>query len=467
MTAPSLTAPRCRNIIRLSILLASITACAGDSIEPPPPPPAVTAFAADSTRHPLVKQVTVDLATAAAVEVTYQASSGAPLIVTSDSAQKHHQLLIGRLRPGTSYTYEVRSKNLAGTLSAASSGSFTTGPLPDGLISDVFTATGTPTMPLTIAQISTATNGWFGVVAFDATGTPVWYHRTTTGAMGFTRLSNGNIAIIDRGIVVIGPRGDTVASLPQTPGVAYGTIHHGVSPGTNGSILFIATDTKVINDTSVVGDAVWEWTPGMQPIKRWTAFDMMDWKTERTYASAPGDWLHANSVYLGPRGNAIVSFRNLDQAISIAPDWKSLEWRLGGPGTTLEVAAGAGFQGQHGVREISPGRVLMFDNGFNRPDGFGWSRAMEFSIDLATHKATKVWEYRPNPDDFAQRLGSVQRYSNGNTLVNFGWLSPNPIQIVEVTQAGQVVFKLAPAQTIVTKIYAAEPTNTLFGEKLK
>jgi Arylsulfotransferase (ASST) len=42
------------------------------------------------------------------------------------------------------------------------------------------------------------------------------------------------------------------------------------------------------------------------------------------------DWTHANSIWVGQEGNILVSIRHLNQIIFIAPDFKSIQWRLGG-----------------------------------------------------------------------------------------------------------------------------------------
>jgi len=45
------------------------------------------------------------------------------------------------------------------------------------------------------------------------------------------------------------------------------------------------------------------------------------------------DWSHANSAYMAEDGSVLVSFRHLNQVVSIAPDFQSVRWRLGGPGS--------------------------------------------------------------------------------------------------------------------------------------
>ena len=48
-----------------------------------------------------------------------------------------------------------------------------------------------------------------------------------------------------------------------------------------------------------------------------------------------GEWMHANSLSIGPRGNVLVSSHYLNQVLSLSPDWRRIEWRLGGPRATI------------------------------------------------------------------------------------------------------------------------------------
>jgi hypothetical protein len=426
-------------------------------------PPAIVSAQAAPTRHPLVQAVAVSLASAGRVEVTYRTGAETALRVTADSASPSHNLLLTRLRAATTYTYEVRSRSSSGQLGTTVTGTFTTGELPAEFADFEFEATGSPTSPITVVQISTSTNGWQGIVAVDRQGRPVWFHEATTGAMGGWFRANGDAVVIDQGVQVIDALGDTVYSLPQSAGAPYGNIHHGVTNSPSGGLLFVATDPRVVNDTTVVADAIWEWTPETGAlVKRWSAHDFLDWTTERGAASAAANWLHTNAISVGAHGNFIVSMRNMNQVLSIAPDWSRVQWRLGGAGATLALVPEDVFSGQHGAREIAPGHLLLFDNGFERTSA--GSRVLEFQIDSLAGTATRVWDYTPVPPNFATRLGSVFRFANGNTLIDFGWFGSSPIEVVEVSSTGQLIWKLTPVTDVITKIYHAIPRTTLWGE---
>ena len=83
---------------------------------------------------------------------------------------------------------------------------------------------------------------------------------------------------------------------------------------------------------------------------------------------------------MGRRGK--YSFRHADQVISLSPDFKTIEWRLGGPGSSFSFPDPSDvFHGQHGVLELPNGHLTMFDNGNYRPEG-EYSRALELELDF-------------------------------------------------------------------------------------
>ena len=60
--------------------------------------------------------------------------------------------------------------------------------------------------------------------------------------------------------------------------------------------------------------------------------------------------------------------------------------------------------------------------------------------------ATLVWEYRHTPDISAPCTGSVKRFANGNTLIDWGCaIATSGTIVTEVSPAGQVVFEMQHA----------------------
>src|SRR5262249_31123328 len=76
------------------------------------------------------------------------------------------------------------------------------------------------------------------------------------------------------------------------------------------------------------------------------------------------------------------------------------------------------------------------------PSDRTWSRAVEYQIDEVNMTATLVWEFRHTPDISAPCTGSVRRFANGNTLINWGCAISKGVVITEVSPSGNVVFEV-------------------------
>ncbi|MFW6090058.1 MAG: aryl-sulfate sulfotransferase [Gemmatimonadota bacterium] len=329
--------------------------------------------------------------------------------------------------------------------------------LPPDLADIDFVAEGRPTAPYALLEIRQE-DGFRGFVAVNGDGEPVWFFRTEGNPAGATRRANGNFVFVEgRGLVEATVEGDVVRVLPQEdrPGRF---IHHDVTATPQNTVLFIAQETRPWGDTAVTGEAVWEWHPESgDVVQRWSAFDHLDPEIDWGPRSRPSDWLHANSLSVGPRGNVLLSLHFLDQVLSISPDFDGLEWRLGGIRATNPVDDP--FSGQHTAVEVLPARVLLFDNGFAREEE-RYSRAVEYELRDGT--ARKIWEWRPERDNWARVISSARRLPNGNTMVAFGTRedprlgTTGPIEVYEVTRAGAVVWHLSLGGDIAS-MYRATP----------
>lgn len=458
-------------VLALAILVLAIGCDDDDGSVAGPETVSILSVAVDSSTGPLIREVTVELSAAANVEVLYSAVGTPTLRIASTSADSQHALLLGRLRPSDVYEYEVRVTGSEAEAGPPVTGIFSTERLPGDLGSLRFDASGQSTVPL--VMLEARSDSFNGFVIVDEDGRVVWFWRTDGRPQGMTRLPNGNFVFVDqgRGLVEVTPEGQVQAELPQveyereSPNVR---LHHDVLATPQNTVLFLTRDIEqVINDTLWVGDAIWEWDPesGSETL-RWDPFDFLS-PTVDIDSTPPHDWLHSNSITYGPRGNVLISLRALDQVISIAPDFQSLEWRLGGPGSDFTFGTDAAFAGQHTATEVSPGRVLVFDNGLNTPEETPYSRALEVDISEETGMATKAWEFRAQPDNYAPFISAAWRLANGNTLVTFGpgeglRGAIGPIEVFEVTPGSQVVWHLVPNG--LNSMYRANPLDHLVGE---
>jgi len=401
---------------------------------------------------PLARSLQVELERPASVDVEYWAADGPRLRVRSPSAD-HQTLQLTRLHAGRTYRYEVVGTSTAGT--------FTTDPLPEDLARVVVSATGRRTVPLVLLHLYEP-GGFMGYAIVDSASEVVWYWRTTDFPFGMTRRDNGNFVVMDkqRGLVELTPAGEVVHELAQNPAHE---MHHDVIASPHNTLLFIAFDDRTLNGKVVRGDAIWEWNPETgAEAQRWTAWD--HFSTDN--APPPplsGEWIHANSLAVGPRQNIVLSLHHWNQIISITPDWQRIEWRVGGTNATHPVASADAFSGQHTAREVATNRIVLFDNGVNRG---GYSRAVEFSLDGAA--ARMSWEWRPQPANYASAISSARRLANGNTLIAFGMSaglagSTGPTEVYEVSTDGASLWHLLlRTQTM----FRAEPLDAVGYEEV-
>ncbi len=261
------------------------------------------------------------------------------------------------------------------------------------------------------------------------------------------------------------PNGDVIASRPHLGGKV---IHHDVLGTPGNTVLFMVRDTREVADTFYTGETIFEWVPETDALEeRWTAFDFLSPTVDVGPRTRNSDWLHSNSLSYSPSGDILMSLMFLDQIISIAPDYQSLNWRLGGVGNTFTLGEGAVFSGQHTAKELDGGRVLMFDNRHVPVDSMLYSRALELELNLTDSTATKVWEFRAPNDNYSKIISSARRLANGNTMVTFGAGdglvgSVGPIEVYEVTRGGDIVWNLVIEGA--GSVYRATPFGHLFGE---
>jgi hypothetical protein len=400
-----------------------------------------------TTPAPFVRTLQLELDRPAELTVEYWTDGDPHLRVQAPVAQAA-SLALTRLRPNRSYRYQV--------VGTAVGGAFTSDTVPTDLAASLISAAGQRTAPLLMLHLYEPT-GFKGYAIIDEHGDVVWYRRTIDFPFGMTRRASGSFVLMDkaRGLVEVTPAGAIVHELAQD--LANREIHHDVIASRSNTLLFIAFDDRVVNGTTVRGDAIWEWSPETGAAdKRWSSWDYF------TLSNSPApkgrEWMHANALAIGPRQNVLLSVHHWNQIISITADWRTIEWRLGGASATYPLPASEAFSGQHTAREVAPGRVVLFDNGIGRG---GYSRAVEYSLEAGT--ARTLWEWRSQPVNFASAVGSARRLANGHTMIAFGMAaglagSTGPTEVYEVDADGTPVWHLV---TRTQTMYRAEPLTSV------
>lgn len=464
-----------RSILRSTALLAVLSSFAcGDKtiVDPTVPVASVTDVAVADAGSPIFRRLSVGLDGPSAVVVEYWTENAPRLRINSEVNRSTHELFVPRLRAASVYNFEITPVSTSGDSGDVFQASFETGTLPKEIAELQFQVIGTATFPLLMLETFPKT------IMIDTDGYVVWYRPDSAGSHGFTRLANGDFVFNMReSIEVVTPTNEVVATLTEADAAVRSgqdsfNIHHDVVVTPQNSVIFLVRgETVTVSDTAWVGDAIWEWDPANDALtKRWTATDFLSPVTDRGARSRPSDWLHANSLSIGPRGNLLVSLFWIHEVLSIAADYQSIEWRLGGPASTFVVTDNAMEAGQHTAEEVVANRILLFDNGRDRPSGELFSRALEIEVDQAAGTALIVWEFRPQPDIYAPIISSTRRLSNGNTVVGFGmssgWDTPpstGPVTVFEVTPQNRILWRLVVEGT--RFVYRMTPLKNIAGEE--
>ena len=357
------------------------------------------------------------------------------------SDRKGSVLALG-LRAATAYLVWTEAKR--GTETAIGDTlSYVTGPLPPALAAArlVHQRGGSLSGGYTLTSTEDS-DGHFYAVAYDSLGTVRWYYDLGyPGAVADVHQQhNGHITAgvgpshgYDVGqvhFVEVNRAGDSVRAIVATG-----------SPYTDAHELIVETDhsgNRVADylfgydiratDLSAFGGGTADALAGHQ-VLRISAEGQVDtlvqgWNrwSERDAVIGPplaGDFDHPNSLAFDRDGGLVISYRALGSVVKLTPDGRDVAWIFGGTGNqfTLTGDPMGTFGGQHTVRVLPNGHLLMFDNGWTHlRQG---SRAVEYALDPAARTAAMVWQYVPEPSLLVPFTGSAQRLANGNTVVTF------------------------------------------------
>ena len=344
---------------------------------------------------------------------------------------------------------------------------YRSGGLPPALVGLHLDASSTPIPGFTLTDFTGGGSAF--LVAFDQAGDVSWYREFATAdgeaALDAERQANGNYTLFVGAstgwqpsagqFYEVTPAGEIVRTYSTNSN--YYTDPHELllnyAGGMVSRVNLLGYDLRNMDLTSiggrpnqpVAGHVLLRQSPSGAVEFQWTAWDhftLEDW-----IFVPPGirqmpsiDFDHPNSVDTDAQGNYVVSFASLGLIAKIDGRTGDVLWRLGGRRNDFTFVGDplSGFGIQHDARLLPNGNIIFFDNGTGHiPQE---SRAVEYRLDLANRTATLVWEYRHKPAIFAPFAGSVQRLSNGNTVVSFG-AKPNVVEVApngEVTWEGQI-----------------------------
>ena len=478
----------------VTALILSIVSCTNPetvpAFTPVPVPKVIQTSATLLSDNNLIAEVKISLDRDARVAVEYGNSAvGTFRTMATESAAKDHLVSLLRLRPETLYEYTVITIDEGNDHHDNGRGSFTTGQLPEALGRLEFTVNGAPTSELVLFDFQDTPDSFY--IMIDQDSNIVWYYRNEetdperpTAVRAIRQKPNGNFVFWEGGptgrffnccLKEITPLGELVDRLVNNDVDKFA--HHDLRILPDNKILYIAHEIVEIDDTAnggepdtrVLIESLREWDQNNHTTREiWNSLDHYSTDTRVHWNGDIVSWLHTNSVQIGPRGNYILSLRNINQVVSISASGRSVEWKLGGPDSDYGFEYPSNqFYAQHSATELPNGNILVFDNGRDRPDDEGgeYSRALELTLNTYEGVAKKVWEYRPQPDLYASSRSSAYRLENGNTLINFESNTQDPPRvIVEAAPDGTEIWKLEMRSESIRRGYRAHSYESVAGE---
>ncbi|WP_373892191.1 aryl-sulfate sulfotransferase [Weissella confusa] len=246
-------------------------------------------------------------------------------------------------------------------------------------------------------------------------------------------------------------------------------IHHDVIELPNGDLLATVSDgSKYIEDTMIVIDRQTGEINRVIDFKKIFPAEMYTKYTSTKRADGGIDWLHQNSINYDESDDSIViSARNQDLVMKF--DFKTMKpiWILSSKAKSswpkkwqkyvLTYADGTSINGgQHdatvvvGSHNGSKETITLYDNNIavtngDKKSSGKYSQGMQLEIDTKTMTAKETWAYGKTRGtaNYTDRIGSTALLSNGNYLIDFGYLNEkngDASNIVEVTADNEVVF---------------------------
>ena len=425
--------------------LGGVLGCVADRAAGPPndhaPPSILAVQVAPNPLNALSLTVTVravhaDSVRAWVVGDSIEAPPVAP--VRGDSAR----LVVLGLRPTTSYTLRVEAANVVGD-TARKIVTATTDDVPP-LLRGVRLAGGrAPSQGYTLVvpvQFGPPDRAW--LLAFDRAGDLRWYREFDGEGWGVEakQLPNGDFAMYvgasygwqpsSGRFVEFAASGEEVRSF-RVDAPAFTDPHEALFTFRDSAIVtahLLGYELRTV-DLSAVGGAAAA-TLAVHVIERvssagpaeivWNAGDhysVSDWPVANPRQP---DLVHPSSLALAPDGNYVISLQAVDEVAKIDARTGALLWRLGGRNNQFAFPDDpyGGIQGQHSVQLLANGNLLLLDDRPRAPAQ--GARAVEYALDVDARVARLVWAYRPVPTIVSPIMGSVQRLSNGHTVVGFG-----------------------------------------------
>ena len=302
------------------------------------------------------------------------------------------------------------------------------------------------------------------VTEYDWNGNVVWEWKelsdTNVSHHCFDRMPNGNTLVLgweyksyDEAVA----KGRDPKTLNPEGFDAHGKIIKGVWPD---YVKEVTPDKKV----------VWEWHVwdhlGTGP-DQWNLNFVLPKGAD--YMAGP-DWTHFNTCsYDAKNDKIIMNSRNFGESYIIDHKTGVVEWRWGNPCATGQGKCPSWIDdgdqqifGPHDASMEDNGNILIFDNGWYRPQG---ERSRVLEVNPKTNKVEWQWTTKVSSAFYTRYQGAVQKLPNGNYFIT----STHYGHLLEVTgdKKAEVVWEwFSPLSNDKPECFAKDDDGNSFGNGL-
>lgn len=431
---------------RNALLAVAVGACAEGSA-PAPPPEIVSAAVESNPENVISAAVTIVARNADSVRVHFrlEGSAGIDSMTPAEVTNESNTIAVLGLLPERRYRMRAVAFGPGG-VTQGDDMHFVTGALPADLPS--YNASGDDPSPGYVVFAA----GRYGIV-IDNTGRVVWY-RSFVDGLWLNFMAQANDRYVTR---LVTPdqfdrepwlEVDQLGNVTRTFGCAMKLQprFHDVIVEKDGSYWILCDEMRVMDFSAggghaaaeVTGTAVQYIGADGEMLFHWSPFDHFDIMDvdSATRAEPRVNWTHGNSLDLDESGGLLISFRNLNEITSIDVRTGAVRWRLGGARNEFHFVGQEPFAGQHSVRTMRTGQIVLLDN-----VGDAASQAEQWQIDASARIATLVRSQSATPAVRTLVGGSVQSLPGDRTLVSFGTEG----RVEEYDAGGRVVWRIEGA----------------------
>jgi hypothetical protein len=236
----------------------------------------------------------------------------------------------------------------------------------------------------------------------------------TFAAVGNYRTDNHDFLLLDNGHALLIAEEDKPMDMSK------------IIPGGQPNAVVIGNHIQEVDGE---GNLYWEW-------KSWDHLNITD--AIESLAGLKGnfvDYVHLNSIAIDYDGQYVISLRYYNEICKINAVTGEFIWQFGGKNNEFTfINEDTPFANQHHAMPVpgKPDHYTIFDNGH--------ARAVEYRLDLNSKTAEKVWEYQYSKKRSSSMMGSVQRFPNGNTYID--WSDWPPLKACELDSEDNILFEM-------------------------